>query len=91
MLELRTLSAEDVHAPMAGLTSVLIDCVEGGASVSFMSGISTRQACKFFENVSESLLRNERLLVAAFSDGVLVGCTSNYFDARESAAPCRSI
>jgi ribosomal protein S18 acetylase RimI-like enzyme len=73
MLQLRTLSGEDIHAHMADLTSILIDCVEGGASVSFMAGISTRQASEFFENVSESVCRKERIVVAAFSDEVLAG------------------
>jgi GNAT superfamily N-acetyltransferase len=73
MLELRTLSAEDVRVHIAYLSSVLMDCVENGASVGFMSGISTRQANEFFENVAESVRRDERILVTAFLDQALVG------------------
>jgi ribosomal protein S18 acetylase RimI-like enzyme len=73
MIELRTLNAQDVQAHISELTTVLIDCLQGGASVSFVAGISNRQATEFFENVSESVRRNERILVAAFIGGVLVG------------------
>jgi GNAT superfamily N-acetyltransferase len=73
MIELRTLNAQDVQAHMSELSTVLMDCVQGGASVSFMAGISNRQATEFFENVCESVRRNERILVAAFISGRLVG------------------
>ena len=73
MIELRTLDAQDVRAHIPELSTVLISCVQGGASVGFMAGISKRQATEFFENVSESVRRNERILLAAFINRDLVG------------------
>ena len=48
-----------------GLSDVLIDCVEGGASVSFMLPISRAKADAFWLGVSASVARGERLLLAA--------------------------
>ena len=73
MIELSTLNAQGVRVHISALSSVLIDCVENGASVGFMSGISTEQANEFFENVAESVGRSERILLAAFLDEALVG------------------
>lgn len=73
MVEIQTLSAPDVRANLQALANVLIDCVQGGASVSFMAGISNLQAERFFEDVANGVEQNERILVAAFLGGALVG------------------
>jgi GNAT superfamily N-acetyltransferase len=73
MIELRTLNAQDAQAQLSDLGRLLIDCVRGGASVSFMASISNSQASDFFQRVAEALHRNERILLAAFIDGQLVG------------------
>jgi GNAT superfamily N-acetyltransferase len=56
-----------------GLCDVLIDCVEGGASVSFMLPYSRGDAEKYFEKVIASVARGETVLVAAKLDGRTVG------------------
>jgi GNAT superfamily N-acetyltransferase len=57
-----------------GLSDVLIDCVEGGASVSFMLPLSRAKAEAFWHSVSASLARGERaVLVAEDEAGVIVG------------------
>jgi ribosomal protein S18 acetylase RimI-like enzyme len=73
MIEVRMRNAQEGQAHIADLSSVLIDCVHGAASVSFMPGISSRQATAFFESVFESVGRNERILLARFISGALVG------------------
>jgi len=50
-----------------------MDCVESGASVSFMAGVSQDKAEQFFVGVANSIEKNERLLIAAFLGGTLVG------------------
>lgn len=56
------------------LSDVLMDCVEGGASVSFMWPISRDKALHFWRGVLASAARGERqLLVAEDQDGQLVG------------------
>jgi GNAT superfamily N-acetyltransferase len=52
---------------------VLADCVEGGASVSFMLPYSRDDAESFFATVIASVARGETVLVAAKLDGRIVG------------------
>jgi GNAT superfamily N-acetyltransferase len=57
-----------------GLSDVLIDCVEGGASVSFMLPMSRPKAIAFWRTIAASVARGERLVLAAEDDaGVIVG------------------
>ena len=56
------------------LSDVLIDCVEGGASVSFMLPITRRTAMSFWQNVAACVARGERiLLIAEDAAGRIVG------------------
>ncbi len=48
-----------------GLCDVLIDCVEGGASVSFMLPLSRAKAEAFWHSTAASVERGERVLLAA--------------------------
>jgi GNAT superfamily N-acetyltransferase len=48
-----------------GLCELLIDCVEGGASVNFMWPMTRAKAQTFWQGVAESLARGERALVVA--------------------------
>jgi GNAT superfamily N-acetyltransferase len=50
---------------LAGLCDVLIDCVEGGASVSFMWPMTRQKAECYWNNVAQSLARGERAVVIA--------------------------
>ena len=47
------------------LSDVLIDCVEGGASVSFMLPMSRAKAEAFWHSASASMARGERVVLAA--------------------------
>ena len=56
------------------LEEVVIDCVEGGASVSFMLPLSRQKAGEYWRGVAESAVRGERALLAALdSSGRIVG------------------
>ncbi len=57
----------DVIGPreLDGLCDVLIDCVEGGASVNFMWPMTRAKAERYWRGVAESLARGERALVVA--------------------------
>lgn len=48
-----------------GLTDVLIDCVEGGASVSFMHPLSRERATAFWRSVGHSMTEGKRAVVVA--------------------------
>jgi GNAT superfamily N-acetyltransferase len=57
------------------LADVLIDCVEGGASVSFMHPLSRAKALSFWEGVLAGAQRGERVVLVAeeVSSGAVVG------------------
>lgn len=57
-----------------GLCDLLIDCVEGGASVSFMWPMTREKAEAYWRDVAASLARDERAVVVAEGvDGVILG------------------
>ena len=58
---------------MGALAEVLLDCVQGGASVSFMADLTKEAAESFFEGVIQGVQRGDRILLAAFIDSKLVG------------------
>ena len=67
------LDAAAATAAIGELAEVLVDCVEGGASVSFMLPYSSEDATKFFEKVIASIARDETVLIAAKLDRRIVG------------------
>jgi GNAT superfamily N-acetyltransferase len=48
-----------------GLSNVLTDCVEGGASVSFMLPMTSAKAEAFWRGVAEGVARGDRVVLAA--------------------------
>ena len=59
---------------IGGLSEVLIDCVEGGASVSFMLPMTRAKAEAFWHGAAAGVARGERLvLVAEDAAGMIVG------------------
>ena len=72
-VEVRRLSGAELRAALDGLATVLHDCVSGGASVSYMAPFSHEQARAAFEGFAEQVDDGNRLLLAAFADGRLVG------------------
>jgi ribosomal protein S18 acetylase RimI-like enzyme len=72
-IEIVALDAPIADAALAQLADVLADCVEGGASVSFMSPFSHQQALAFFRDVMDSVTAGNTVLLAARLDGRIVG------------------
>lgn len=72
------------QADIEGLSDVLIDCVEGGASVSFMQPMTREKARGFWREVAESAARGERVLFVAEEGGRLVGTVQVIFDMPEN-------
>ncbi len=73
MIEIRRLDAAEGRRYLGALAEVLVDCVEGGASVSFMAPFSRVEAEAFFERTVEGVELGERILLAAFDGAALVG------------------
>lgn len=67
--QIKELSATDIAAGLDGLSDVLIDCVEGGASVSFMWPMTRKKADTFWRHVREGVERGSHYLFVAESEG----------------------
>lgn len=63
-VQVRRLDALQPHE-LEALSSVLIDCVEGGASVSFMHPLPRAKADAFWRGVADGVGRGERVLLVA--------------------------
>jgi ribosomal protein S18 acetylase RimI-like enzyme len=72
-VEVRRLDAAAARAHLGGLAEVLVDCVEGGASVRYLAPFSHEQAREVFSTVAGDVERGSRVLLAAFLDGELAG------------------
>lgn len=73
MVEIRQLTAAEGRRHLGGLAEVLLDCVDGGASVSFMAPLSRAEAEAFFASAVAEVERGRRILLAAFEEAKLVG------------------
>lgn len=65
----RRLSAAEIPSYLDSLCDVLMNCVEGGASVSFMLPIDAQKARHFWLNVAQSAACDERVVLAALEEG----------------------
>ena len=73
MIEVRRLTAAEARHSLDALGEVLADCVEGGASVSFMAPFPKSAAAAFFEKLLPDVERGDRILLAAYNGSRLVG------------------
>ena len=62
---IRRLDAKGARAACPALAAVLIDCVEGGASVSFMSPLAPERAMMFWQGVADGVASGERIQLVA--------------------------
>ena len=70
---------------LGGLAEVLIDCVEGGASVSFMLPLPREKARAYWRGVAQSAARGERAVLAAVDPlGTIVGTVQLILDLLEN-------
>jgi GNAT superfamily N-acetyltransferase len=68
-----SLDAPVADTALDQLAAILVDCVEGGASVNFMASFSHDQALAFFQKVAGSVAAGDTILLAAKLDGRIVG------------------
>lgn len=71
-ITLQRLHALD-DAQVQGLAEVLIDCVDGGASVGFMQPLAPAQAQAFWRRIGSAVATGERALLVAMHEGAIVG------------------
>jgi GNAT superfamily N-acetyltransferase len=70
---IRLLDATQAQAALPDLCAILSDCVEGGASVGFMSPYPPQAALPFWQGVVEAVGEGAVLLLVAEIDGRAVG------------------
>jgi GNAT superfamily N-acetyltransferase len=80
---LRRLTAVDDNQ-IDELANVLIDCVEGGASVSFMYPLSRESAVSFWRRVAKGVAAGERVLLVAEDGQGFCGTVQLIFDLPEN-------
>ncbi len=72
-IRITTPDADEARELIPTLARILIDCVEGGASVSFMLPIDCGTAREFYEGVIEKIARGGAILFVAYADGEPLG------------------
>ncbi|MBX9596618.1 MAG: GNAT family N-acetyltransferase [Roseomonas sp.] len=72
-LRLRRLDAAEAAALAPALAEVLVDCVAGGASVSFMHPLDPARALAFWRGVAEGVAAGDRALFVAEEAGLVLG------------------
>jgi GNAT superfamily N-acetyltransferase len=75
-------AVDDTHIEQ--LADVLIDCVEGGASVSFMHPLTRERAIAFWRRVAEGVADGGRALLIAEDERGLCGTVQVVFDLPEN-------
>lgn len=71
-------------AQIEGLAEVLIDCVEGGASVSFMHPLTRQRAVAFWRRVADGVAAGQRALLVAEDAHGVCGTVQLIFDLPEN-------
>ena len=82
-LDVRRLHAVD-DAQLQALADVLVDCVEGGASVSFMLPMTRDKALAFWRKVAAGVASGERALLVAEDAQGIVGTVQVILDQPEN-------
>jgi GNAT superfamily N-acetyltransferase len=83
---IRVLTAPEARERVPDLSAVLIDCVEGGASVSFMAPLTRERADGFWRRVADGVASDTRLLIVAEEQttGEIVGTVQLLLDLPEN-------
>ncbi len=72
------------ESTLEGLTDVLLDCVEGGASVSFMLPLERAHARRFWEGVAREAAAGRRVLLVARDAAGICGTVQLLLDLPDS-------
>lgn len=67
-----------------GLVDVLVDCVEGGASIGFVNPMTGEKAAAFWRRVADGVGRRERILLVADDATGVVGTVQLLLDQPEN-------
>jgi ribosomal protein S18 acetylase RimI-like enzyme len=71
--EIRRMQGAEIRRRIEEFSSILVDCVEGGAGVSFMLPFGQANAAAFWLSVAGDCDAGKRIVIAAIMDSVAVG------------------
>lgn len=77
---IRRIAPDQAHSVVEALAEVLIDCVEGGASVGFMSPLSRERALQFWRGIADAVAQGRRVLLVAQDDAGMLGTVQLVLD-----------
>jgi len=86
----RRVGADDAEACVDGLADVLIDCVEGGASVSSMLPVGRDKATAFWRHVAADVAQGGRILLVAEDEAGQIAGTVQVVTAQPENQPHRA-
>jgi GNAT superfamily N-acetyltransferase len=66
------------------LAEILVDCVEGGASVGFMQPLTRERALRFWRSLAEGVAAGKRILLVAADDRGICGTVQLILDLPEN-------
>lgn len=72
-VDIRPLDAVEASQRLDGFCEILIDCVQGGASVGFLAPLAREQAAAYWLEVFAQVRTRSLVLLGAFIDDKLVG------------------
>ncbi|MFY8039906.1 MAG: GNAT family N-acetyltransferase [Bosea sp. (in: a-proteobacteria)] len=70
---IRRLKPAEARSRVGELADILLDCVAGGASVSFMADLTRDEAVRFWTGVAEGVADGQRILLVGEEAGRLIG------------------
>ncbi|AOB31339.1 acetyltransferase [Bordetella sp. H567] len=70
---IRIVGAEEARSLAEQLAALLVGCVAGGASVSFIAPLEMSRAVQFWRNVADGIAQGDRILLVAESDERIMG------------------
>jgi GNAT superfamily N-acetyltransferase len=73
MTTIRILTGAEAHAVVPALSEILVDCVDGGASVGFMLPYGMNDAASYWQGVADLVATGTTLLLVAEIDGKILG------------------
>ncbi|MBV7434428.1 GNAT family N-acetyltransferase [Cardiobacteriaceae bacterium TAE3-ERU3] len=74
MVDIKNITASDMDAYIGDLSTLLIDCVDRGASLGFLPPLKESEAAQYWQMTKESIKEGNTFLHLAFIDGNLAGC-----------------
>lgn len=76
MIEIRALTSEDARRRLAGLSALLVEAVQNGASLEFLATITTGDADDYWAAAIDRVAGDRQVLLVALADDQIVGTVS---------------